>query len=70
MFRSNHERKKRGTVIVVMVIGFLVVMCVSHVMLNRTVRNVSRRDTSHKFTTDMFHDHLDLLPKFITFDYF
>ena len=39
------------TVAVVMVIGILAFMCVSHVTLSRTVRKVSRRDTSHKLTT-------------------
>ena len=39
------------TVAVVMVIGILPFVCVSHVTLSRTVRKVSRRDTSHKLTT-------------------
>ena len=41
----------RGRVTVVMVIGILAFVCVSHVTLNRTVRKMSRRDTSHKLTT-------------------
>ena len=49
-FRS-HQGMMRGRVTVVMVIGILAFVCVSHVTLNRTVRKASRRDTSHKLTT-------------------
>ena len=47
----NCQGMMRGRVTVVMVIDILAFMCVSHVTLNRTVRKMSRRDTSHKLTT-------------------